>query len=409
MSSSTRTSLAESPLFRDNKSLHCSDANYLFEKPKLDVVIEEGETAPVYDTDTDEVILVSSSSSSSTALHRHASNKTTAGSFYGLARTPAHVRESSTDRFTPVSPASSRVSGASTSKSPESSEGGSPRFGRLRKLMKIGAESKSKGRIASNQKAPRLKFPSLNSLKDNLKRPTSRAGAGSKAKQVINSPWNDVQVESFELTDGFVNASKFPGKRGKEVGGGITATVTLMYGKECRLLYAVKEFHKPDGMSDEEHHVNVKREFAIANSFQHPNIVETACLCTHAGRWNHVMEYCGQGDLFYHIKRDYLSVDDKLCLFKQLLQGVAHMHSKGIAHRDIKPENLLLTDEGHLKITDFGDAVVFRGPVPGSESTCDEELYKVRKCPPGINGTFPYVPPEIAANNGKLLAFLLSH
>ena len=118
MSQSTRTSLAESALFRD-KSLHSSDANYLFEKPKLDVVIEEGETAPVYDTDTDEVILVSSSSSSSTALHRHTSNET-AGSFYGLARTPAHVRESSTDRFTPVSPASSQASSASTSKSPES-------------------------------------------------------------------------------------------------------------------------------------------------------------------------------------------------------------------------------------------------------------------------------------------------
>lgn len=408
MSQSTKTPLAGSALFSD-KSLHCSDANYLFKKPKLDVVIEEGETAPVYDTDTDEVILVSSSSSSSTALHRHTSNKTTAGSLYGLARTPAHVREKTTDRFTPVSLSSSQVSDASAAKSPKSSdsEGGSPRFGRLRKLMKIGAESKSKGRVASNnQKAPRLKFPSLYSLKDNLKRPTSRTGAGSKAKQVIDSPWNDVQVESLELTDRFVNASKFPGKRGKEVGGGVTATVTVMYGKESRLLYAVKEFHKPDGRSEEEHEINVKAEFAIANSFQHPNIVGTACLCTHAGRWNLVTEYCGQGDLFYHIRKDYLSVDDKLCLFKQLLQGVAYMHSKGIAHRDIKPENLLLTDEGHLKIADFGDADVFRGPVPGSESPCDEELYKVRKCPPGIHGTFPYIPPEIAANDGKF--FLIS-
>lgn len=409
-SQSTRTSLAESALFRD-KSLHFSDAKYLFEKPKLDVVIEEGETAPVYDTDTDEVILVSSSSSSSTALHRHTSNKT-AGSFYGLARTPAHVRESSTDRFTPVSPASSQASSTSTPKFPESSEskGGSLRFGRLRKLMKIGAESKSKSRVASNnQKAPRRKFPGLHSLKRHLKRPTPRAGAGSKAKQEIVSPWNDVRVETSELADGFINASKFPGKRGKEVGGGITATVTLMYGKESRLLYAVKEFHKPDGMSEEEHDINVKVEFAIANSFQHPNILGAACLCTHAGRWNHVMEYCGQGDLFHHIMKDYLSVDDKMCLFKQLLQGVAHMHSKGIAHRDIKPENLLLTDEGHLKISDFGDADVFRGPVPGLESTCDEELNKIRKCPPGIRGTFPYIPPEIAANNGMFLTFRFFH
>ena len=417
MSQSTATSIAESELFHDTRSLHSSDASYLFEQPKLDVVIEEGETAPVYDTDTDEVILVSSSSSSSTALHRGASNKTPASAFYDLVRTSANARESSTDRFTPVLPSSSQVSDADASESaPESSKprSRSPRFGRLRKLMKIGTESKPKSRVASNrQKVRRLKFPSLNNLKDHLKRPASRAGAGSKAKQTIDSPWNDLHVETTELKDGFVNSSKFPGRRGKEVGGGITATVTLMYrkGSGKNLLYAVKEFHKLDKMSEEAHEIDVKAEFAIANSFQHPNIVGAACLCTHAGRWNLAMEYCGQGDLFTHIIKDYLSVDDKLCLIKQLLRGVAHMHSKGIAHRDIKPENLLLTDEGHLKISDFGDADVFRGPVPGLESTTssDEELDEVRKCRPSIRGTYPYIPPEILANNGKFSLFLFHY
>ena len=56
---------------------------------------------------------------------------------------------------------------------------------------------------------------------------------------------------------------------------------------------------------------------------------------------------------------------DRLCLFKQLIQGVGYLHAHGIAHRDIKLENLLLTKDSKLKITDFGVSEVFSGTHPG--------------------------------------------
>lgn len=194
-------------------------------------------------------------------------------------------------------------------------------------------------------------------------------GAGLKARRFSTNLPADFDVETVELHDEYTSGSILPGRRGKLVGKGSTATVKLMIqkGSSTDGVFAVKEFRKKgQHETEDEYNKKVNSEYMIAKSLHHPNIVESVRLCTHGGRWNHVMEFCSQGEIYTLVQKNYLTLEDNLCLFKQLLRGVAHLHSNGIAHRDIKLENLLMNNEGHLKITDFGVSEVFCGEHPGT-------------------------------------------
>ena len=239
--------------------------------------------------------------------------------------------------------------------------------------------------------------PSLFSLPAN-------EGAGLKARRISSNFPDKIVVETCELDDEFVSASKI-GRR-KQCGQGASATVRIMMrkgDKRGEKHYAVKEFRKRSSReSEEEYTTKVKSEYTIAKACHHPNIVETVRLCTHSGRWNHVMEYCSQGELFSLVERHYFRPDDKACIFKQVLRAVGYLHSHGIAHRDIKLENLLMTDQGYIKITDFGVSEVFSGEHPGALSSggqCGRNMSEPRRSAPGVCGSKPYISPEVLAKD----------
>ena len=182
--------------------------------------------------------------------------------------------------------------------------------------------------------------------------------------------------------------------RGKQAGKGATSTVSRCsaHGK----IVALKLFRKPNrAESDADWKRRIEDEFEIAHSLHHPNVVETMELVWDEGKhnWAETMEWCGGGDLFSIIKAGHMTGIEKSCCFKQLVRGVAYMHSMGVAHRDIKPENLLLNEDGQLKITDFGvsDIVVREG--------------NRRKCH-GLCGSEPYMAPEVHTQEGTLLQSL---
>ncbi|CAG8479170.1 14554_t:CDS:2 [Acaulospora colombiana] len=102
------------------------------------------------------------------------------------------------------------------------------------------------------------------------------------------------------------------------------------------------------------------------------------------GNYCEVMEYCAGGDLYSLIaSHERLEQEEADCFFGQLINGVKYLHDNGVAHRDLKPENLLLTLNGCLKITDFGNGECFR--------MAWETQARMSR---GICGSEPYIAPE---------------
>ncbi len=67
------------------------------------------------------------------------------------------------------------------------------------------------------------------------------------------------------------------------------------------------------------------------------------------------MEYCGGKTLKDLIDKGLYQNEEKVwCLFREILQGLNHIHEQGMIHRDLKPGNVLIDANGHAKIGDFG-------------------------------------------------------
>eukprot|EP01059_Diplonema_ambulator_P020762 TRINITY_DN34665_c0_g1_i1.p1 TRINITY_DN34665_c0_g1~~TRINITY_DN34665_c0_g1_i1.p1 ORF type:complete len:191 (+),score=9.60 TRINITY_DN34665_c0_g1_i1:1-573(+) len=69
------------------------------------------------------------------------------------------------------------------------------------------------------------------------------------------------------------------------------------------------------------------------------------------------MEYVKQGDLFGYISRGVVGEETIKSVIWQLLKSLQCLHKLGVVHRDIKLENALITEDGIVKLIDFGTAV----------------------------------------------------
>ena len=104
-----------------------------------------------------------------------------------------------------------------------------------------------------------------------------------------------------------------------------------------------------------------EREGRTAARLAHPNIVQVydAGEAEFDGRETSyiVMEYVPGGDLKGLIDvRSRLPGAELARLGDEICAGLAHAHERGVIHRDIKPHNILLDENGHAKVTDFGIA-----------------------------------------------------
>lgn len=132
---------------------------------------------------------------------------------------------------------------------------------------------------------------------------------------------------------------------------------------------------------------NVQREIQLHRSLDHVNVVKLieTFYCSEKEKLYIIMEYCSAvlQDLLDSVPTKKLPLWQAGEYFRQLVQGLEYLHSKGIVHKDIKPSNLLIDNAGSIKITDFGVSELLNQFQSSDECTISQ-------------GSPAFQPPEIA-------------
>lgn len=131
------------------------------------------------------------------------------------------------------------------------------------------------------------------------------------------------------------------------------------------------------------------REAQSAARLNHPNVVTLHDFGEDAGRFFMAMELLEGEDLQHTLKRGVLStLEDKLPVMEQILDGVAYAHAQGVIHRDLKPANIHVQKNGHIKVMDFGLArlgeseITRAGTVMGTPNYMSPEQVRGEKTGP---------------------------
>lgn len=122
----------------------------------------------------------------------------------------------------------------------------------------------------------------------------------------------------------------------------------------------------PDKVADPERKQRFVREAKAASALRHPNIVVIHDIATDRGLDFIVMEFVEGQSLDRLIRRKGLKLSQALGHAVQIADGLAKAHAAGIIHRDLKPTNVMVTDDGLVKILDFGLAKLMEEEIEAS-------------------------------------------
>ncbi|MCP4388903.1 MAG: protein kinase [Gammaproteobacteria bacterium] len=152
------------------------------------------------------------------------------------------------------------------------------------------------------------------------------------------------------------------------IGRGGMATIYRGHQSSLNRTVAIK-FLSAEHLWDHQAQQLFDQESLVIAQLNHRNIVHIIDRgFTNGGRPYFVMEYIEGQTLAEKMLQTSMTPLARVMLSMQICSGLAYAHKNGVIHRDIKPANLLIDDEGHLKILDFGIAWLNTGGNPDGEA-----------------------------------------
>ncbi|KAL2464102.1 Protein kinase family protein with ARM repeat domain [Forsythia ovata] len=142
---------------------------------------------------------------------------------------------------------------------------------------------------------------------------------------------------------------------------------------------------------DKSHRNKVLQEVRVLHTLDHPNVLKFySWYETSAHLWL-VLEYCVGGDLLTLLQQDGKLPEDSIHdLACGMVRALQYLHSKGIIYGDLKPSNILLDENGHTKLCDFGLA----------RKLSDISITPSSQLPQAKRGTPCYMAPELFLDGG---------
>ena len=165
-------------------------------------------------------------------------------------------------------------------------------------------------------------------------------------------------------------------KYGRLIGQGAFGKVNIGLNILSGRVVAIKSFNKEKLRLNSENMKKIMHETNLMQKLNHPNITKILETFEDQKYFLIVMEYINGGNLFSFIKkRRKLSEKISKFLFKQIILGIKHIHSKNIVHRDIKLENVLIDLNNRVKICDFGISVTLKSENELLYDQCGTPMY----------------------------------
>lgn len=139
----------------------------------------------------------------------------------------------------------------------------------------------------------------------------------------------------------------------EEIGDGNFGTVYKSYDTKLDRAVAIKKLHTRKKTDEVIKRFN--REARASAKLRHENIVEFFDYYEENGEFYIVMELINGKPLDEMIEEP-MDLDELSDVFTDICSALQHAHDNGVIHRDLKAANIMLTDDGKVKITDFGVA-----------------------------------------------------